>query len=84
MKKLITFIIIILSVIPIYGKKINYKSSCVYYYLPLDECLDSRGFLNFEYATLKGPNFWALIFLDNGDVLFENNTWGKFKLWYGV
>lgn len=82
MKRTIALIFLILSVIPIYSKKINYKSSCVYYYLPINACLDDQGYINFEYAALRGPNVWVLIVLDNKDVLFENRPWGNFN--YGI
>lgn len=82
MKRTIALIFLMLSVISTYSKKINYKSSCVYYYLPINECLDSRGCINFEYARSRGANVWVLIVLDNKDVLFENRTWGSFS--YGI
>lgn len=82
MKKIISLIIIVLSIMPIYGKKINYKSSCIYYYLPIDECMDSKGYIDFEYAASKGLSAWVLIILDNGDALFESRPWGSF--FYGI
>ena len=83
MKKFISIIIItFLSVISIYGKKLDYKSSRVYYYLPFEECFDSRGFLNLERAVLKGCNVWIVIVLDDGDIIFEKKDWGSFQ--YGI
>lgn len=83
MKRFISITIItVLSVISIYGKKLDYKSSRVYYYLPFEECFDSRGFLDWERAVLRGCNVWIVIVLDNGDIIFESRPWGSFQ--YGV
>lgn len=83
MKKTIAIIIFILSVIPtIYSKDINYKSSCVYYYIPFDECYDSRGYIDIEFAISKGVDIWVLMVLDDNDILFEKRGWGNFH--YGI
>lgn len=83
MKKTIAVIILLFSAIPIiYSKNINYKSSCVHYYLPIYECYDSRGYIDIEYAISKGVDVWVLMVLDDNDILFEKRGWGNFH--YGI